>query len=548
MTGADLLAMTLRERNVEFVATLCGNGLNPLYLACNDADIRLIDTRNEQAAAYIADAYARLTRRVGVVAVSSGVAHVNALTGITNAWFDGAPVLLITTESPLAETDMGKFQELDHVRLAQPVVKYARFVREPAKVAFYVREALAAATSGRPGPVHLAIPGDVLAAEIPEGQAVRVRPGPGEVRQDAAADADLVGVAAGLIAAAQRPVLVAGSGVFVAEGADELEEFAAAAALPVLVPIWDRGAVDRPAAHFLGVCGAASGEARLLPDADLVLLAGARTDYRVGYCHPPKVSDRATIIRIDVDPAELRAGVEPDLKLLGDPCSVLGQLLQATRRLDAQPHAAWLAEARRRHAEFTGPWTTAPAPPAPPMTGRHVVDAIRPHLSDDVVFLIDGGNIGQWAHVALCDRYPGHWLTCGASACVGWGLPGAIGARLAYAERPILLLSGDGAFGFTLAELETAVKHSAPFVAVVADDRAWGIVVSGQRRAHGPEGVLASRMAEVRYDKVAQAFGAIGIYADSPDALRAAIADGLGADRVTVIHTPIALAGPADAR
>ena len=126
MTGADLLAMTLRERNVEFVATLCGNGMNPFYLACRDADIRLIDTRNEQAAAYMADAYARLTRRVGVVAVSSGVAHVNALTGIVNAWFDGAPVLLITGESPLAQSDMGKFQELDHVALARPVVKYAR--------------------------------------------------------------------------------------------------------------------------------------------------------------------------------------------------------------------------------------------------------------------------------------------------------------------------------------------------------------------------------------------------------------------------------------
>lgn len=546
MTGADLLALTLRERNVEFVATLCGNGLNPFYLACEAADIRLIDTRNEQAAAYIADAYARLTRRVAVVAVSSGIAHVNALTGIVNSWFDGAPVLLITTESPQSETDMGKFQELDHLSLARPVCKYARKVCEPEKMAFYVREALAAATSGRPGPVHLGISVDVLAAEIPEGKAVRVRPGPGEVCQDAAADADLVTEAARLIAEAERPVLVAGTGVFVAQAAEELGEFATEAAIPVVVPIWDHGAVESRADYFLGVVGAASGEPRLLPDADLVLLVGARTDYRVGYCHPPKVSDEATIIRIDVDAEELRRGVEPDLKLLGDPCTVLGQLLGATRRLGAGPHAEWLAEARRRHAEFTAKWTTEPAPAAPPMTGRHVVDVIRPHVSDDVIFLIDGGNIGQWVHVALCDRYPGHWLTCGASACVGWGLPGAIGARLAYPGRPILLLSGDGAFGFTLAELETAVKHSAPFVAVVADDRAWGIVVSGQRKEHGPEGVLASRMAEVRYDMVAEAFGAVGVRAETPEALSKAIGDGLRSGRVTVIHAPIALGGPAD--
>ena len=546
MTGAELLALTLRERNVEFVATLSGNGLNPLYLACRDANIRLIDTRNEQAAAYIADAYARLTRRVGVVAVSSGIAHVNALTGITNAWFDGAPVLLITGESPATQNDMGKFQELDHVALARPVCKYARAVRDPEKIAYYVREALAVATSGRPGPVHLSIPVDVLGAEIPQDRAIRLPAGPGEVRQDAAADPDLLAEAARLIAKAKRPVLVAGTGVFYAEGHDELAEFAELTAIPVVVPIWDRGAVESPADWFLGVVGAASGEPRLLPDADLILLVGARADYRVGFGLPPKIAETATVVRIDVDPAELRSGVEPNVKLLGDPCTVLGQLVHETRRLGARPHRRWLGEARKRHRAFSRKWLTAPAPAALPMTGRHIVDAIRPFLTEELLFLIDGGNIGQWAHLALADHYPSRWLTCGASAVVGWGLPGAIGAKLAYPRRPVLLLSGDGAFGFTVAELETAVKHSAPFVIVLADDRAWGIVVSGQRSTHGPEGVLASRMAEVDYAKLAQAFGAVGVRVERPDDLGPAIAAGLVSDRVTLLHVPLAIGGPAD--
>jgi acetolactate synthase-1/2/3 large subunit len=180
------------------------------------------------------------------------------------------------------------------------------------------------------------------------------------------------------------------------------------------------------------------------------------------------------------------------------------------------------------------------------MTGRHIADALRPFLTEDLLFLIDGGNIGQWAHMALADCYPARWLTCGASAVVGWGLPGAIGAKLAYPRRPVLLLSGDGAIGFTIAELETSVKHSAPFVIVLADDRAWGIVVSGQRAAYGPEGVLASRMAPVDYAKLAEAFGAIGVRAETPAELSAAIARGLAADRTTLIHVPIALLGPAD--
>jgi len=546
MTGADLLALTLKERGVGFVATLCGNGLNPFYLACRDANIRLVDTRNEQAAAYMADAYARLTRRVGVCAVSSGIAHVNALAGVANAWFDGAPLLLLTGESPSSQDDMGKFQELDHVALARPVCKYARRVLDPAKIAYYVRQALAHATSGRPGPVHLSIPEDVLEGEVPAGKFARIEPGPGEVRQDAAADPDLVAEAAALLARAQRPIIVAGTGVFYSEGHEELAELAELTQTPVVVPIWDRGCVERPAEWFMGVIGAASGEPRLLPDADLVLLVGARVDYRTGFCLPPAVAEDATIVRIDVDANELRSGIEPQLKLLGDPCTVLGQLVQATRTLQAEPHAEWLAEASRRNRQLRRRWQRESRPPAAKMTGREVVEAIGPFLTEEVVFLVDGGNIGQWAHMVLADRYPSSWLTCGASAVVGWGVAGAIAARLAYPRRPVILLSGDGAFGFALAELETSLKHSAPFLAIVASDDAWGIVVSGQLRAYGPEGVLASRMSPLDYANVARGFGAVGLTATSPEKLADAIRKGLESHLTTVVNVPISLGGPAD--
>jgi len=546
MTGADLLALTLRERNIEFVATLCGNGLDPFYLACRDANIRLIDTRNEQAAAYLADAYARLTRRVGVCAVSSGIAHVNALAGLANAWFDGSPLLLITTESTSSQDHMGKFQELDHVALAQPLCKYARRVLEPGKVAYYVREALARATSGRPGPVHLSIPKNVLEAEVPEGQSLRVEPGPGEVRQDAAADPDLVAEAARLLAQVERPLIVAGTGVFYAEGQEELAELAELTQVPVVVPIWDRGCVEGPSEWFMGVVGAASGGPRLLPDADLILLVGVRIDYRIGFCLPPAVAEDVRIVRIDVDPSELRAGIEPQLKLLGDPCTVLGQLAQATRRLAPEPHAQWLEEAKERNRQFRARWREKPKTTDHRMTGHHVVEALQPFLNDETIFLIDGGNIGQWAHMVLADRYPASWLTCGASAVVGWGVAGAIGARLAYPRRPVILLSGDGAFGFGLAELETSVKHSAPFVAVVAADDAWGIVVSSQLKHSGADGVLASRMAEVRYDALAHAFGARGIRAETSQELTRAIEEGLRSETTTIVHAPIALGGPAD--
>jgi acetolactate synthase-1/2/3 large subunit len=526
------------------VSTLCGNGLNPFYVACRKAGIQVVDTRNEQAASYMADAYARLTRRVGVCAVSSGIGHTNALSGVVNAYFDGAPMLLLSGASAQSGNDLGTFQELDHVALAAPVCKYARFVDRAERMAFYVHEALAMATSGRPGPVHLTVPIDVLEAEVDPADVIRTHAGSDEVRQQASGDPDLVREAAELIANAERPVLIAGSGVFYAQAENALERFATATAIPVVVPIWDRGAVPRPAEHFLGVVGAASGGPRLLPDADLVLMVGARVDYRIGYGHPPTIVKEARVVCVDVDAEELRRGLEPDVGILGDARSVLDQLAEEMRRREARPHRAWLDEARRRDRAFHSPWIETPAPAAPPMAARHIVDALRPFVRDDALFLVDGGNIGQWAHMALCDRYPGHWLTCGASGVVGWGLPGAMAAKCAYPDRPVILLSGDGSIGFTLTEFESAVRQGIPFVVVLADDRAWGIVLSGQEERYGPDGVLSSRLGEIRYDRVAEGLGAIGVRVERPEEIAPAIERGLRADRPTLIHVPIRALGP----
>jgi len=166
MNGADVLVKELMQHGVTFVTTLSGTGLSYFYVACKRAGLPLVDFRNEQAAAYAADAAARLTRRVGVCAVSAAVGHVSALLGVLNAWFDGSPLLLLSGASEHTLTDMGKFQELDHIPLAAPICKYARLVDRAERIPFYVREAFARATTGRPGPVHLTVPVDVLSAEI----------------------------------------------------------------------------------------------------------------------------------------------------------------------------------------------------------------------------------------------------------------------------------------------------------------------------------------------------------------------------------------------
>jgi len=545
MTGADLLVQELQARGVPFVAVLCGNGLDPLLIAAAQAGLRLVDTRNEQAASYIADAYARLTGRVGVCAVSSGVAHVNALAGVLNAYYDGAPLLLITGASSSATLGRGGFQDLDQVALARPICKRAELVTRPERIPQAVHEAFAAATSGRPGPVHLTIPVDVLSAEMDDLQLKSPFSTRGEAITRAAGDADLVRDAAKMLAEAQRSIIVAGSGIFYARGGQALEQFVRLARIPVVTPIWDRGVVDRPIDEFLGVIGAASGEPRLLTEADVILLAGTRVDYRVSYLDSPPLAKAVRILRVDVDPAELYQGVEPDLAILADCRTAFQQLTEAWQSGGYAGHEEWLAGARQHHQQFYSRWAGPSQARAGTMTGAHIVEALRRVITEEVLFLIDGGNIGQWAHMTLCcDRYPDDWLTCGASGVVGWGVPGAMAARLTFPDRPVLLLSGDGAIGFGIAEFASASRQDVPFVAVVADDQAWGIVASGQRKFRGC--TVASELGAVDYAQVAEGFGAQGIRVERPEEIARAVGDGFESGQPTLIHIPIVGGGPAD--
>ncbi len=505
MTAADLLVEELLARGVKFISTLNGHGLDPLYLACKRAGMRMVDVRNEQAAGYMAEVTGRLSRAVGVCAVSGAVAHANALTGVVNAWLDGAPMLLITGITPLDRLGLGDFQDFNPVPMAAPVCKYARMLDVPERVPQIVHEAFTAATTGRPGPVHLSLPIDVASAEVDPVKVVRSTVRSGEVRLSGAATAATIEEAAHLVLHAQRPLLVAGSGVYYSRGERALAELARQQHIPIVIPIWDRGSVDEPIEEFVGVIGAASGGARLLADADLIIVAGAQFDYRIGHLTSPAVRPDAKVIRIHADELHLRQGVEVGLCIQGAPAMVLRQLTQCCRDLNCPPASEWLREAQERREEYRKRCLEAAQTLPDGTTGRDVVVAIREVMTDDTILLVDGGNIGQWFHQLLTDRLPGHWVTCGASGVVGWGLPGALAARTLYPDRPVILLSGDGSFTFTIAELECAARQNLSFVAVVADDQQWGISVTVQNAEFGEP--LFSTLGPTRLDQVAEGFG-----------------------------------------
>ena len=272
--------------------------------------------------------------------------------------------------------------------------------------------------------------------------------------------------------------------------------------------------------------------------------AGAEFDYRVGQLSPPVVRDDATVIRIHADETSLRWGLEAQLSIHASPRAALGQLAEACRRLDCPPASEWLAQARERRDAFRRQCLAAADKFPAGTNGRDVTLAVGEVLSDETILLVDGGNIGQWFHQLLLDRMPGHWVTCGVSGVVGWGLPGALAARALYPDRPVILLSGDGAFTFTVAELECASRQGLAFVAVVADDQRWGISASGQTKNYGEP--LYSTLGPTRLDKVAEGFGCRGVRVEQKEAIVPALREALVADRPTVIHVPIVPGGPDD--
>ena len=545
MNGAQWLVTTLRRRGVELIFALCGNGLKPFLDACIDQQMQVIDVRNEQSAAYMADTWGRLTKRIGVVAVSAGPGHTNALTGLANAFWDGGPMLLISGCASTQTRGMGNFQELDQVEMAAPVCKYARLINSAEALEHELIKALRLAVSGRPGPVHLTIPVNVLNAAMPDSAVRQLQMSTlsiDQVNPKSSGDQDLVREAVEQLATADRPAIIVGNGIFYANAWQSLAEFAEETNIPIFSSMWSRGAIEKPIPEYVGTTfsGPTNGAYSCLAETDVVLVLGAQVDYRMEYGRPPVFAESTRFISVNSDPNEFPKTVEPKIRIVSDSQSALQQMNVVVKHY-VWNHRAWLNKVRRMREALLTKWDQHGREDRCPLSSLRICREIQPFLDQDITFLIDGGNIGRWANLILWNRHPEYWFTCGASGVVGWGIPGAIAAKLARPEEPVLLLSGDGAAGFTLTEIETALRFNTPYVAIIAHDSAWGI----EADSRPPDRRMGTVFGEIRFDKVAEALGAKGVYIDHPNQLAPAIKSGLTTETVTLIHVPTELEGVA---
>jgi acetolactate synthase-1/2/3 large subunit len=512
ISGGQLVARMLRKEGVRTAFTLSGLHIAPIYAGCVDEGIRLVDTRHEQAAAHAADAWARLSRGMGVCIVTAGPGVTGTVTAVANAWAASVPLLVLGGAAPTFNQGRGSLQEMPQTQLFAGITKWSDRVPSPDLVPSFLARAFRVARAGRPGPVFLEIPWDVLSNGADEALADDMA----GYRTDARSPGDpaKVAAAAALLALAERPVLLGGGSVWWDGAAEALAELAEATGVPIYLNGMGRGCLPPDHPSFFQ-----SSRKEALAEADVVVVVGTPLDFRVGYGTEPTFAHGAKVIQVDIDAAEIGRNRPVEVGIVGDSRSVLGQLL-AEAAGATWGQSGWRGRLREKEEERAARQRVHEESSQRPIHHFRLARAIDTVAGrSDVTYVGDGGNVVAVAAKVLRVRRPGRWLDPGPLGCLGVGAPFAIAAKLLAPERPVCVIQGDGAFGLNGMDFETAVRFGLPMVVVVGNDAAWGQIMVPQRSMYGEEKSPATRLASTRYDLIVQGMGGRGEHVDAPEDL-----------------------------
>ena len=520
-----LVASTLRTHGVEVVFALCGDHTNAIFDGCAEEGIRIVDARDERGAAWMACGYALSTGRTGVVLVTGGPGLTNAVTALADAQLSGIPLVCITGGVGLSQRGTGHPGDLDQVAFVRPVSKWVGSVATPGDAGEFLAAAFGHARAGRPGVAVLEIPVDVQLA------AVEVSPPEPLPFEPQAPDPERVAAARALLATASRPVVVAGSGCFWSGAAEALRGFVETTRTPVFTIRAARGLVPDDHQLCFGFPNFLSGPAQIAyGEADVVLVAGTKLDLMLagGAFNPD-----ARVIRIDADPNAFTLGRRADVEIAGDARLALEALADGFGGLATE---LWLerlnaADADRRRAlEERAALNPDPIHPA------RLVAEVAAAMPEDAIVCVDAGELALWAVEALPAQRPGSLMLSLNSALggLGMGVPWGIGAKIAHPERPVIVLAGDGSFGFSAIELDTAARHDAPLGVVVGNDGGWGIVRHMQQLVHGR--TVASDLHGTVYEAAATLAGGHGERVTKASALPVALHNAIATKRPAVVN------------
>lgn len=537
LRGADIVARTLAAAGVKQLFSLSGNHIMPLYDAALDARLAITHTRHEGAAVHMADAWGRLTGEPGIAVLTGGPGHANGIGPLFTALESESPMVMLSGHAPLSELGKGSFQEMAQADMCAPVVKASWTSPSTQTLGEDIARAMRIATSGRPGPVHLSLPFDLLEAKADAAIASASFRAPPQTLGVAAADAVLA-----LIAEAERPLVLAGAVLANGRSGGVRERLAEALGVPVICMESPRGLND-PAQGAL---------ADIVARADMIVLLGKQPDFTLRFAQPPALSASCRIAVIDPDAAAL----ERALRVIGAERVTLATLADsaaAAQRLveRALPGKArtWVEQVetalRRRPPDWGSIATRADGPVHPVELGRAVQRFIEG--AGETVLVSDGGEFGQWAQA--CVSAPTRIIN-GQGGSIGSAIPFALAAKIARPNAQVVAMTGDGAGGFHLLEMDTAVRAGLPLLVVTGNDACWNAEHQIQLRTYGKARAHGCELLPTRYDRVALALGGHGEFvsrtADLPEALTRAAASGKPAlVNVMIERLPAPTVGPA---
>jgi acetolactate synthase-1/2/3 large subunit len=510
------LARSLKAEGVDTVFMLTGGHILAIIDGCVQEGIRVVDVRHEQAAAHAADAYARLTGRLGVAIVTAGPGVTDALTGIANAAYANSPVLLIGGRHLTNEDLRGGLQEMDHPRLFHSITRWAATASDPGRLPEYIATAARHAFAGRGGPVFLDIPWDVQ-SEMVEETAI-VWPEGYRAGHPSAATQESVDEIAALLAGAERPVVFGGTGLRWTRQPGFLDGFVAmvdALGAPVYLNSLARGSL--PYGHPL-LGNRTRGSA--LSRADVVLSLGVDWDFRTGFGR--KVSPDAKLIHIDAEAAKVGWNRAADLGIVADPGTVVVQLANAAGGFGQTAARSWTEDVFGEEALKANAAAEAAAADTIPVHPERFAREVAGFFGDDTIVCADGGDIVSTTAKWLQTSRPGGLLDPGPFGCLGVGAPFALAAKTVEPDTRVGIVYGDGSFGFNGMEYDTLIRHGLPVVGVVGNDGAWNNIKMVHRMLY-PDRMVAADLGVRPYERMVEGLGGYGEFVDDPAHLRPAL-------------------------
>lgn len=519
--GGDQVLAALAPFGVQELFTLSGGHIFPLYdAAVKQGDVTLYDVRHEQTAVFAAEALAKLTRRPGVAAVTAGPGVTNAVSAVTTAMFNGAPLVVLGGRAPEARWGSGSLQELDHVPILAPVTKQSLTGGSSDDLAAVTHRAVQAAMTPHRGPVFVDYPMDVLFTE-----------GTGTVPDEpmpvgATPDPDGVAAVAEMLAAARRPAVLVGTDVYWDGAWEALRAWVEAQRLPAFANGLGRGCL--PADHELFFSRT---RRQLRSEADLVIVAGTPLDFRLSF---GRFGD-ARVVHLTDSADSVSTHAEVAATVSGDLAQMLAALADGPSPAHGAERERWVADLRdaenAARAEEEDLLVTA----ADPILPTRVYGELRGVLDRDAVVIGDGGDFVSYAGRFVDSYQPGHWLDPGPYGCLGTGLGYAMAARVAHPDRQVVLLLGDGAAGFSLMDADSLVRHNLPVAIVVGNNGCWGLEKHPMRQIYGYD-VAADLQQGCRYDQVVSALGGAGETVERPDDIAPAMQRALDAGVPYVVN------------